>query len=197
MTRNSRHQYLPLTYEPKMPGVLAGTIDQSIRMYTSLNVGDFVAFHGWSGTPYRSGWSFRTPFMKIYQATPITIFQKAVNIFFESGRMNLKLGDPELDAIAGFDGINPATGVELIRVLRSMHGKGTLHGKILRWDPAPLKPQREKTPERILDEIKYCPGPDPDQTYNNHNPIMTIEESPFIQIGDIQKQCRDNPAILQ
>jgi hypothetical protein len=194
MTRKPIHRFLPLTYIPKIPGVLAGTITQSIRIDTDLKEGDSIAFHGWQGKPYRSSWSFRTPFMTVTMAMPVNIRKNDSVHFLETGEVYQR-PSAFLNCIAALDGIDPPTTEELIRVLRAMHGKGYLHGKILRWDPAPIIRMREML--CVDPAILQTPGPNPDQTYNNRNPIMTIEESPFIQIGDIEKQCRDNSAILQ
>jgi len=65
---------LPLTYEPKIPDVLEGKCTQTIRpiSYTKpKNKGDLVMFHGWSGKPYVSKWSFRTPYWKITESIDI------------------------------------------------------------------------------------------------------------------------------
>ena len=61
----------PLTYAPKIPGVLDGTIRQAIRVGQKLAAGDRILFHGWAGTPYRSKWSFRTPYFTLIAVIPI------------------------------------------------------------------------------------------------------------------------------
>jgi len=60
---------LALTYKPKIPGVLTGKITQTIRPLSDKrkNKNDLIMFHGWSDKPYRSKWSFRTPWWKIKQ----------------------------------------------------------------------------------------------------------------------------------
>jgi hypothetical protein len=137
MTRKPIHRFLPLTYKPKIPGVLTGTINQSIRIDTDLQEGDLIAFHGWEGKPYRSPWSFRTPFMPVTMAMPVNI-RKNDSVYFPETGETYKHPSDFLNTLTALDGIDPPTTVELIRVLRSMHGKGYLHGKILRWDPDPL-----------------------------------------------------------
>jgi len=47
--RKPRKWNLPLTYEPKIPGVIDGTIQQTIRVGRKFRVGDLVSFHGWEG----------------------------------------------------------------------------------------------------------------------------------------------------
>jgi len=135
LTRKPVRRFLPLTYRPKIQAVLDGTITQSIRINTDLQVGDSIAFHGWSGKPYHSPWSFRTPYMPVRHAERITV--RKDSIYFPNEKVAVIAGD--LNYLAALDGIEPATGEELIRVLHAMHGGGTLHGKILRWDPEPVK----------------------------------------------------------
>lgn len=138
-------RWLPLTYKPKIPGVLNGSITQTIRIDTDLMVGDWIAFHGWTGRPYRSPWSFRTPYLDDIYAEPIIFHDLQIELperqlrLMDDPRL---VDDPRLDELARLDGIQPATGPELIRVIRKMHGPGILQGKILRWDPEPLKDGR-------------------------------------------------------
>ena len=72
----------PLTYAPKIPGVLDGTIRQTIRVGQKLAAGDRILFHGWAGTPYRSKWSFRTPYFTLIAVIPIRI--RPDGLLFES-----------------------------------------------------------------------------------------------------------------
>jgi hypothetical protein len=197
-------KFLPLTYAPKIAGVLEGKITQTIRVNTILEVGDQIAFHGWEGTPYKSPWSFRTPYMDIIWAEPIRIH--ADFIYYPWEKIRIPAGGPELKYLAALDGIEPATGEELLRILHEYHGSGTVKGKIIRWNPAPIIKQREMLggnleilkpgqgfqgppgivcPPGIQDPqpLSYRDPPPPppgapggDQYYNNCNPIMTIEE---------------------
>ena len=138
MTRKPLHQFLPLTYKKKIPGVLDGTITQTIRFPRDdkheirLEVGDFVAFHGWEGRAYHSSWSFRTPYYEIILAKPIHVHEDRV--YLPESEKTLMIGDPLLDRLAEKDGIEPATGEELLKILHAMHGPGVLLGKVLRWD---------------------------------------------------------------
>ena len=125
----TRKWNLPLTYAPKIPGVLDGTIRQTIRVGRKFSPGDLVSFHGWSGRPYRSTWSFRTPYAALKAVIPITIYPGGIEAPGEIRSWGL------LDGIARLDGIEPPTGEALCRVLSGMHkipfaGVGA---QILRW----------------------------------------------------------------
>ena len=135
MTRKSIRKFLPLTYQPKIPGVQDGSITQSIRIDTRLDVGDLIAFHGWEGRPYHSPWSFRTDYFRIRLAKPIHIHDDRV--YLPGSKRTILIGDPLLDRLAEKDGIEPATGEELLRVLHAMHGSEILYGKVLRWELIP------------------------------------------------------------
>ena len=136
---------LPQTYAPKIPKVLSGECTQTIRAGRKFQVGDLVSFHGWEGKPYRSKWSFRTPYFEIHTTWNITICQEGI-LFPE-----LLVGydySPEmfrewncLDWLAVLDGIEPATGEELGKVLLSMNELeptennllGELDMQVIRW----------------------------------------------------------------
>lgn len=208
MTRKPIRRFLPLTYKPKIQGVMDGTITQSIRL-TDLQVGDFIAFHGWSGKPYHSPWSFRTPMMQIRHAEPITI--RKDSIYFADGKIGSKpcrvaVKACDLDYLAALDGIEPATGEELIRILHEMYGSGTLHGKILRWDPTlikyhnlneSLKAQESdpfKVPARLIhppDDFVQLGAFDKSRTN-----CEGIKEG-FVLIRNKKPVSQDTPAILQ
>jgi len=80
--------------------------------------------------------------MKLIEAEKITIGKDYIRFLSDGEKIHigeeLPFAHPDLDELAALDGIEPTTGEELIRVLHGMHGKGTLHGKILRWDPESL-----------------------------------------------------------
>ena len=123
--------WIPLTYSPKIPGVLNGTIRQTIRTRRTYAVEDRIAFHGWAGKPYRSPWSFRTEYFRLREVIPIFILP--AGIAFEDDRSWKRWEN--LAFIAEKDGIVPATGEELGRVLSSYH-KIPVDGvpaQILRW----------------------------------------------------------------
>ena len=120
-----RKYNLPLTYAPKIPKVLSGECTQTIRAGRKFQVGDLVSFHGWEGKPYRSKWSFRTPYYELHTIWDIKVWRKGI-IFPE---IILRHDySPEmfrewdcLDWLAVLDGIEPATGEELGKVLLSMN----------------------------------------------------------------------------
>ncbi len=121
----------PLTYAPKIQGVLEGTIRQTIRVGQKLAAGDRVLFHGWEGKPYRSPWSFRTPYFTLIAVVPIRI--RPDGLLFESSGEFRPWAD--LDEIAILDGIDPPTGEGLRAVLLGMHAvpESGVPGQILRW----------------------------------------------------------------
>ena len=120
---------IPLTYAPKIAGVLAGSIRQTIRTGRKFSPGDLVSFHGWEGKPYRSKWSFRTPYAPLKDVIPITIRADGVEAPREFRPWCL------LDEIARLDGIDPPTGEALCRVLSGMHKipDTSIEAQILRW----------------------------------------------------------------
>ena len=121
----------PLTYAPKIRGVLDGTIRQTIRAGQKLAAGDRVLFHGWEGKPYRSKWSFRTPYYTLITVIPIRI--RPAGLLFESSGEFRPWAD--LDDLAARDGIDPPTGEGLRDVLLGMHAvpESGVAGQILRW----------------------------------------------------------------
>ena len=128
----------PLTYPPKIPKVLSGECTQTFRMKRRFKLGDLVSFHGWSGKPYRSPWSFRTKYFEIDYVNNIQIvpdglmFDSCTNpgeTYCIPWRM--------CGAWAHLDCIDPPTGEELGRVLLSMHkipAEGS-PAQIIRWIP--------------------------------------------------------------
>jgi len=120
---------IPLTYAPKIAGVLAGSIRQTIRTGRKFSPGDLVSFHGWEGKPYRSKWSFRTPYAPLKDVIPITIRADGVETSREFRPWHL------LDGIARLDGIEPPTGAELYRVLSALNPipEGGVEAQIIRW----------------------------------------------------------------
>jgi hypothetical protein len=110
---------LPLTYRLKIPAVLDGRCTQTIRAGRKFQVGDLISFHGWEGKPYRSKWSFRTPYFKVILAEDIKIMPNG--IFHELADAFLPWHDPRMDILAIADGIDPPIGQELGGVLTRMH----------------------------------------------------------------------------
>ena len=125
----TRKWNLPLTYAPKIAGVCDGSIRQTIRVGRKFSPGDLVSFHGWSGRPYRSTWSFRTPYATLKAVIPITILPRGIATPHEFRPWCL------LDEIARLDGIEPPTGEALCRVLSGMYKipADGIEAQILRW----------------------------------------------------------------
>jgi len=128
---------IPLTYAPKIAGVLDGSIRQTIRVGRKFRVGDLVSFHGWEGRPYRSKWSFRTPYFELLTVDDIGIFPDTGIVVFQpqGGRAVYSWGSMIADIIAEQDGIEPPTGEALCRVLSGMHKipEGGVEAQIIRW----------------------------------------------------------------
>ena len=131
--RKPRKWNIPLTYAPKIPGVLLGTIRQTIRTGQKFRVGDLVSFHGWTSKPYRSKWSFRTPYLSLTTARAIRIIPSGIVVpglvreEFCAWRV--------LDGLAARDGIEPATGEALGLVLSRLNPiplEG-VDAQIMRW----------------------------------------------------------------
>lgn len=140
-----RKYNLPLTYAPKIPKVLSGECCQTIRVGRKFEPCDLVSFHGWEGRPYRSKWSFRTPYFKIHTVWDVLVWK--TGILFPEMLEGYDYS-PEmfrewdcLDWLAALDGIVPATGEELGRVLLEMHELvptennllGELEMQVIRW----------------------------------------------------------------
>lgn len=110
---------LSLTYEPKVIPVLTGKCHQTIRLGRQFKKGDLIMFHGWAGLPYRSPWSFRTPYYCIKEVVDIEITPDCMIDLKTFAGMSWE--SPEMDEIARLDGIDPPTGVELFRVLSRLN----------------------------------------------------------------------------
>lgn len=131
--REPRKWNIPLTYAPKIPGVCDGSIRQTIRVGRKFSVGDLVSFHGWEGRPYRSKWSFRTPYFRLTAARAIRIVPGG--IVWPGAMHDEHYAWRELDDLAARDGIEPPTGEALREVLSGMHmipDEG-IEAQILRW----------------------------------------------------------------
>jgi hypothetical protein len=118
--RKPRKWNIPLTYEPKIPGVIDGTIQQTIRVGRKFRVGDLVSFHGWEGRPYRSKWSFRTPYFTLTMARAIRIVPGGI-VVPPRPLHEEYYAWRALDDLAARDGIEPPTGEALRDVLLGMH----------------------------------------------------------------------------
>lgn len=132
---------LPLTYEPKIPGVISGKITQTIRPFNSTKqkkVGDLIMFHGWTGKPRRSKWSFRTPYWKIIETFDIIFYKNYVD-----DRIILRKPDEddcfhdlsveEINNIAVLDGFEDIK--EMFKVFLGFYGDGVYDSAftVIRW----------------------------------------------------------------
>jgi hypothetical protein len=123
---------LPLTYLPKIQPVIDGKCRQTIRTGRKFSEGDLVSFHGWAGRPYHSSWSFRTPYQSLIEVINIKIVPLGI-IFEKAGLVPWMF--TYMDTLAKQDGIVPATGEELHKVLMSKNKIPTegIEGQIIRW----------------------------------------------------------------
>jgi len=119
---------MSLTYGPKIPLVLSGECDSTMRPQVwrksgkrSLRgVGDKLLLHGWKGVPYRSAWSFKV-LAEIYKMSQALIASNGVVLETEEGMINYQW--EELDWLAKIEGIEPATGLQMRNVFcRMYHG---------------------------------------------------------------------------
>ena len=120
---------LSLTYLPKIAGVCDGSIRQTIRVGRKFGVGDLVSFHGWEGIPYRSRWSFRTPYVPLVAVIPIQICPGGIEMDGEY------LPWASLDNLARLDGIDPPIGEALrdVLVTTCKIGEDRIEAQVLRW----------------------------------------------------------------
>ena len=127
---------LPLTYDPKIQPVRDGTCTQTIRTGRKFAEGDLVSFHGWSGRPYHSSWSFRTPYKPLWMVQDIHITPTGF-LFYHNGKFFKEINwcSWEMRELAKLDYINPPTGEDLRDVLMSKN-KIPAYGidaQIIRW----------------------------------------------------------------
>jgi hypothetical protein len=121
---------MSLTYEEKIPDVLAGICDSTLRPQVGMSrgrkigkrskrqVGDQLLLHGWKGVPYRSAWSFKV-LAEIYKMMPALISYRGAVIRSDEGMINYQW--EELDWLAKIDGIRPATGLQMRNVFCRMY----------------------------------------------------------------------------
>jgi hypothetical protein len=129
-----RKMWIPLTYAPKIEGVKAGKIRQTIRLggKTLWAPGDQIGFHGWTAGRY-SPWSFRVGPFALKHAGHIVVYPDGIDFLLT---LNPDVRPWSiLDYLAAQDGIDPATGADLRNVLMKYHkiGKAGMAGQILRW----------------------------------------------------------------
>lgn len=133
---NMRKWNLAITYVPKIAGVVSGEVSQTIRNGLKYKEGDVISFHGWEGRPYRSKWSFRTPYMPIIHVCDVRMCGDGVE-FIKEGDVEIGVMVPwnNLDELAKRDGISPPTGCALKSVLgMDMNNGDIMDAQIIRWD---------------------------------------------------------------
>jgi hypothetical protein len=130
-----KKMWIPLTYAPKIEGVKTGKIRQTIRLggKTLWAPGDMIGFHGWSGRPYHSAWSFRFGPFPLKHAHHIVVYPDGID-FLLTLHPDIRPWSA-LDSLALQDGIDPPTGEILRQVMNRYHKipKEGLAGQILRW----------------------------------------------------------------
>lgn len=136
----SKHIF-SLTYKPKIPYVQSGKCTQTIRprsIKKPAKPGDWIMFFGWSGEPFKSKWSFRTPYMQIIQTLDITFekYKELIVIRTTSSAGDLhtisKGATNKLAILDGFDNFR-----EMIRLFLKMYGNALLIQTftVIRWNP--------------------------------------------------------------
>ena len=129
------------TYKPKIKAVQAGTCTQTIRLrgIDPVEIGDYILFHGWSGKPYKSEWSWR---LKVRVTEVWNVFMRTDGIIPPDWPPRLiAWTDPFVNDIAKRDGIKPPTGEALFQLLNKMYKleKSADAFQIIRWIVLPAK----------------------------------------------------------
>jgi len=137
-----------ISYGPKKEAVRKGKCAQTIRVEAKepVMVGDKIIFHSWSKKPYRSKWGWRlrvvvTEAIYIMLHPDCILSRKKLEGCESTAFISNGNGDwweyrwADLAYLAELDGIDPPTGEELERLLKSMHGdfEGGVPGQIIRW----------------------------------------------------------------
>ena len=134
-----RKHIMAITYLPKIDPIRSGKCTQTIRKGDKVHADDQILFHGWSGLPYRSKWTWRKR-ITVLQVINVHIDYKSGlkvlcpnNIYFNWFRWD----SPEADKLAALDFIDPPTGIELRNVLfklnRIKNNDGKYQYQIIRW----------------------------------------------------------------
>lgn len=140
---------LALTCKDKIEEVRNYECTQTIRPRSDKKpkeVGDYVRFHGWEGRPYRSKWSWRTPYMKIEEVfkakfihIPYTNRRKirlAIGIKLHDGSYFYPLCSEETEErIAHLDGLESFD--KLTSWLHDQYGEDMFEQiyAVIRWNP--------------------------------------------------------------
>jgi hypothetical protein len=113
----TRKWNLPLTYQPKIQPVIEGIVRQTIRPKRKFALGDLVRFYVWTGRPYFSKRNTITEYAEINYCNNITINHAGINSEIRQALGCGVIPWEELNDLAECDGIIPATGEELKKVL--------------------------------------------------------------------------------
>ena len=133
---------LPITYEPKIQPVIAGTCRQTIRAVKEgswkKEVGDLIRFYTWAGKPYHSKRTTITEYVPLIEVLSVKIFVAGLEFPpFSSDKFsddNFVVWH-DLNDLAIRDGIVPPKGVVLRNVILSKNKIpiGGQEAQILRW----------------------------------------------------------------
>ena len=137
------------TYEPKIEAVKSGAIRQTIRVDSKVEIGDEILFHGWSGKPYRSKWSWRMRVKVNDSSFPVLIHSDGMTLPME-GTRGVFYEWKDLDWLADLDGIvsvdGLSTGESMGQLFNKMNKNLLVHGRnpshialVLRWDWPPME----------------------------------------------------------
>jgi len=123
---------MAITYLPKIEPVQDGRCTQTIREGRKVSIDDEILFHGWSGRPYRSKWSWRKR-VTVADVIQIQVFD---TYFTRDGNplrpsWNGKYGD----ILAKKDFIDPPIGIALRDVLFGLNSAPSRpeEYQIIRW----------------------------------------------------------------
>ena len=124
------------TYKPKIVAVLKGECAQTIRPLGKepTFTGDTTTFHGWSGRPYWSPWTWRMEVQIIeafnIEVSNLEIIQNGVHWPWNSSFATM---------LARLDHIVPPTGEQLKKVLFLLNPDCNLGKRatfqVIRWNP--------------------------------------------------------------
>jgi len=123
---------MAITYAPKEDAVRLGDCRQTIRKGDKVSVGDEILFHGWSGRPYRSPWSWQKR-VTVACTMPISLFaDDGVQFYVKVYSWRSAIAD----SLAAEDGILPPTGAALRDVLFGLNTPPSdvpVTYQIIRW----------------------------------------------------------------
>lgn len=123
--RKPRHHSMPMTCKDKLDMVFSGEIRQTIRRGQRYQEGDTLTIFEWSGMPYRSKWGRRIE-ARVKLVFPILIREGGIGMYKEGIVENalvviIPWSSDYLKSLAEIDGVRPASGRRLKKVLMQMH----------------------------------------------------------------------------